>query len=391
MSFGNAGKPNYGKKEFKKKNHFDLKSGSLVARILPSFGSLRDDPDAWHVYHTVHFGYKNKEGKFRPFESPEVSTYDKETKKRTIEVRDAAMDRLVDLKAKLEDTGNRLEEAEKAKDESTFNKLKPLYDKLNKLVGFMGTYNVDKNHHMNVMLLDGTVGELKIRHKAYLALDVEIQKLDKEGIDPVSLNDGRFFVFQRSGKGNETNFKVDVYKEKVEATVNGKVKFVEEDKVSFIAGESLKRIESELFDLDKLFEKPTPEEVAQIVESSDLMTGISPACNVLFDDKWKARRTASSTSTTTATVTDGTATATTTTKSATSTDTSKDVGVLYVPPTSTVAAAVQYDDSIKSSDGTKYAVQKDSTPKTEVVAPKTTVAASLKEMSDEDFFKAMEA
>ena len=272
MSFGKA---SYAKKEFKKKKHVDLSDGDVVARIFPPFASLQDDPNGWHSYHVAHFGYKNKEGKHRPFESPEVSTYDSTTKKRTIEVRDPAMERLNELKGKLEATTKSLKDAEAAGDRATYDKLKPLQEKLNKLVGFKGTYNVDRNHHLNVMFLDGSAGELKLRHKAFLLLKEEIDALDAKGIDPLSLEDGRFFLFQRSGMGNETNFKVSVYKEQVEAIVNGKTKMLEEDKVSVVTAADVERIKGDLFDLDKLFERPTAEEVAKIVETSDLMTGVS--------------------------------------------------------------------------------------------------------------------
>lgn len=344
MSFGKSSYSD--KKEFKKKNHFDLKNGDLVARILPPFGSQQDNPKGWHVYHTVHFGYKNSEGKHRPFESPEVTRFNNETKTKVVEVRDAALDRLNDLKAKLE-------EAEKSGN-------KPMAEKLGKLVGFMGTYNVDKNHHLNVVLLDGSAGELKLRHKAFLALQEEIRKLDAEGTDPLSLDNGRFFVFSRSGKGNETNFKVSIYKQKIEAIVNGKSKLVEEDVVSTLGHEVLKRIETELFDLGTLFERPTAEEVAKIVESSDLMTGKSPVCDEIFDARWKLKRGMSAKETTSAPLAD-------------SASTTKIVAPLNTSTTSGLDRLVE--DRIASRV---------------VVAPVTaSLTSSSEEMSDEDFFRAI--
>ena len=357
MSFGKA---SYTKKEFKKKNHFDLKNGDLVARIIPPYGSCQDNPDGWHAYHVVHFGYKNTEGKHRPFESPEVSKYNKETKTRAIEVRDPAMDRLNELKAKLE--------------EATKSGNTVLAEKLNKLVGFMGTYNVDKNHHLNVMLLDGTVGELKIRHKAFLALQEEMRKLDTAGIDATSFEDGRFFVFSRSGKGNETNFKVDVYKEKVEAIVNGKSKIVEEEKVSVITDAEQNRILNEVFDLGTLFEKPSAEEVAKIVESSDLLTGQSAAINVLFDDKWKAKR------------------AGTTAGAGAVVATQSVITPKTAAPAATQAVITPATPAPVAVTSTQVVAPRETLTQTTIdvsTAAPAAAAPSIKEMSDEEFFREM--
>lgn len=269
-----AWNPKYsGESNFKKKNHYKLKDGDVVARILPQpKGSAAEYNSAWSKFHSVHFGYKNVEGKFRPFESPLV----KNNKTKMIEVADPALDRLNDLKTKLEN----------AKAEMNA----PLTAKLNTLVGQKGVYNIDNNHHMNVMLLDGSIGELKLRHKAKLDLDREIKKLRSEGVDPLSFEDGRFFVFNRTGMGNETNFKVTTYTTKVEALVNGNKKMVDEPYSSKIGQDVLFCLENEGFDLETLFSKPTAEEVAQIVAESDLLNGRSPACDRLFDARWKAKR-----------------------------------------------------------------------------------------------------
>ncbi|HEY5236473.1 MAG TPA: hypothetical protein VIJ14_09870, partial [Rhabdochlamydiaceae bacterium] len=204
MAFGNA---NY-EKGFKKKNYFKLADGSQIFRILPPVGDLAAK-GVWSRYYSVHFGYKNMAGKLRTF----LSTEQKNQKTKMIEVPDPALDRINDLKAKLEGAraaGNQ-----------------PLVAKLNALVGQKGTYNVDRNHHMNVIeLTTGKVGVLKLRHKAKLALDEEIKRLKKEdNCDPLSVDNGRFFTFTRTGTSNETNFKVVEYKEKREVAPGVKADF----------------------------------------------------------------------------------------------------------------------------------------------------------------------
>jgi hypothetical protein len=278
--------PNHGgKTQYKKKNHFSFgkDNNTLVFRILPqpkglAYGSpeYNSTPFSkdWHKFHSSVFGFKNKEGKFRVFESPLV----KDNKTKTVKSPCAATDLILNLKAKLEEartTGNAA-----------------VQPKLNALVGLKGVYSLDNNQHMNVVLLDGSIGELKLRYKAFLQLKAEIDKLlagtpDEPGFDPLSFNNGRFFVMTRSTAGRDTTFNVSVYKEKVEVAGHGKL---EKPLVHVITPEFLARLETEGFNLDDIYLKVTSEECAQIVAEVDLMSGKSPAIDRFFDDKWKAKR-----------------------------------------------------------------------------------------------------
>ena len=267
-------KPNYGKSQFKEKNRYSMKDGDVVFGILPQpKGSNAERSGTysgnWSRYLSLQFGYKNSAGKARPFESPLV----RNNKTKMIEVPDAALDRLNDLKAKLE----------LAKKEGNA----PLAAKLETLVGFQGVYNVDNNHYMNVIGLDGNIGVLKLRYTAKQALDEEIKKLQAAGVDPLSFDNGRFFVFSRSGKNRDTAFKVSVYSEQVDALTSRQV-------VRKTTPEILARLETEGFDLSDLAPKLTSDEVAQVVAESDLMTGKSPAIDRLIDARRKAKRAAQS-------------------------------------------------------------------------------------------------
>jgi hypothetical protein len=262
-------KANVGGNNYKKKNHYKLKDGDVVFRIIPPIGKLENDGKGWIRYHSVHFGYKNTEGKLRTFES----TLKKDFDTKTIKVPDAALDRLNDLKEKLE----------KARADGDG----PLMAKLNTLVGFKGVYSVDNNFHMNVIGLDGQIGELKIRKKAKVDLEREIKRLEAEGTYPLSEEDGRFFVFHRDGMSLDTNFKVSVYTVKV-PTASGKM--ANEEVSHRITPEIKARFKTEAFDLDDLFNKVTHEEVAQIVAESDLLSGKSPAIDRILDARWKAKK-----------------------------------------------------------------------------------------------------
>jgi hypothetical protein len=235
------------------KKFWKLKDGDAVYGILPPIGDLAAS-GIWSVYYRVHYGYKNAEGKSRPFQSTLVEN----RKSKMIEVPDAACERLDMLNAQL-----------KAAKESGNDKAK---EALLKLVGGQKSiYNLDSNHHINAIDLQGNIGVLKLRHKAKLALQVEIDKLCAKGQDPRGVENRRFFVFSRSGMANETNYKVTIYKEKL--TVDG-VGEVERDFVNCLTDEVLDRLGDEAAKLDSLYKTPNADQIEQIVKSSILTTGI---------------------------------------------------------------------------------------------------------------------
>jgi hypothetical protein len=264
-----VGTAKYGS-SYTKKNYFKLKDGDNVYRVLPPMGDLAE-AGRWSVFYNIHYGYKNTQGKMRAFQSPLV----KNRKTKMIESPDAALERIDSLKAELA-------KAKDAKDQGRIDRLSPLVGSQKSL------YNLDSHHYMNVVDLQGNIGVLKIRHRCKLALDAEIKRLrEEEGVDPLSADNGRFLVFRRSGSALDTTFQVTVYQES--QTIGGQK--VKVDKAHSIVdattGEVTKewqsRLEREAFQLDKMFKRPTSEEVALIVENADLFTGISAGCDAVFD------------------------------------------------------------------------------------------------------------
>jgi hypothetical protein len=268
------GTPNYGgKKEFKKKNDWSLEQGDQTYRIVPPRGNLRES-GRWSQYYSVVWGFKNSQGKLRPFASPFERNQDKTTK-----VPCAASDFINNLKARLE----------KAKEDGNQQAVASLtalcaWDPVAKKPG---NYSIDSKHHMTVVDLNGNVGKLKIGHKVKQALDIEIEKLRDAGIDPLSPEDGRFFTFSKSGQNRDTNVKISVYKQKIDIPNIG---VVEKDLSHKIDAALANKIKEDAFDLEKLFTFVTAEECKAIVDNVAIGTGVSPACDQIFDAKWKAQR-----------------------------------------------------------------------------------------------------
>jgi hypothetical protein len=255
------GKAKYG---ITQKKYFKLKDGESTFRILPPLGDLADD-GRWSVFYKVHYGYKNSKGKLRVFQSSLV----KNRKTKMVEVPDAAAERIDTLKAKLQ-------EAKDAGQKAVVEKLGPLVS------GQKPMYNLDSNHYMNVVDEQGNIGVLKLRHRAKQVLDDEIKALREKGIDPLSVDNGRYFVFRRSGSGLETSFAVRVKKEKI--TVDG-VGEVERDLVHKLNNELISRLGEEADQLDKLYKEVSSDDIARIVKASDLLTGISPVIDEIFDNQ----------------------------------------------------------------------------------------------------------
>jgi hypothetical protein len=215
---------------------FPKEGGSLVLRILPSYGSLKAS-GRWSQYYVTHFGYRDSKGKTRTFESPEVIN----RQNRMVEVADPAMERIKALRSA----------QEKAKIENNTEMVKKIGEQLR-------VFNAKKAHYMNVIDLDGKIGVLSIPHKMKMALDTKIKELQQKGINPLAAQGGRFFVFTRTGSGVNTTHMVDVYRDPS----------TDQQVVSNLTAEIASRMTSEGVDLATLYVKPTPEEVSEIVKSN---------------------------------------------------------------------------------------------------------------------------
>jgi len=215
---------------------FPKEGGSLILRILPPYGSLKQS-GRWSQYYVTHFGYRDTKGKLRPFESSEV--INRQTK--MIEVPDAAMDRIKGLRMA----------QEKAKIEGNTELVKKIGEHLR-------IFNAKKAHYMNVMDLEGKIGVLSIPHKMKMALDAKIKEFQQKGINPISAQGGRYFVFSRSGTGVNTIHQVDIYRDPN----------TDQQIVSNLTNEVAERMKSEGMDLSNMYIKPTPEEIDEIVKAN---------------------------------------------------------------------------------------------------------------------------
>lgn len=227
------------------KKYFKLEKGDNIYRILPPLGNLADD-GVWAVYYKIHYGYRglpDSTGKtrMRPFVSPEVVN----RQNKMVEVVDAAKERIETLKSALV-------AAKERGDVATVKQLSEM----------VRNYNLDAKWYVNAINKQGEIGLLKIPHKAKQALENQIKILEQEGVDALGI-EGRYFNFNRSGDGRDTQYQVTQYKEKIKVDGLGEV---ERAVPHVLTEELLRRLEKESHDLNKLFKRPTAEEVSRMVK-----------------------------------------------------------------------------------------------------------------------------
>jgi hypothetical protein len=226
-----------------------LKDGESVFRILPPMdipvngrmGTCGSN-GIWKRFYDTHYGYRNSQGRMRVFQSPLV----KNRKTKMIEVPDAAQEKIDSLRAAME----------KAKLEDRQAVVDKLKDELQ-------IYNCEHKHYVNAMDTQDNIVLLKMCHRAMTALEVEIKKCRDRGFDPLSADNGRFFVFTRSGNGSQTVYGVKVLTR--ELNVAG-VGMVQQEVVHKLDDAILMRLDREAADLDSLFRRPSSEEVARLVK-----------------------------------------------------------------------------------------------------------------------------
>lgn len=236
------GKPKY---EQSSKNYFAFKKdqNTFILRILPPMGELAD-AGKWSVYHRVEFGYKTSDGRLKPFLSPRVVNF-----QGMVEVDSEAYKKRENIKAQAE-------QAKNSGDTVTEQRCREL----------LRQYNQDAKHYMNAVDLQGNVGLFKLGHRGFQALKAEIDRLRSEGIDPIGVENGRYFVINRTGKGRDTLYTVTEYKQKQQITgADGNQIVVDAPFPHSLTDAILGKLETDAFELNKVYPSVTPEEEYRIV------------------------------------------------------------------------------------------------------------------------------
>lgn len=275
------GKARYGSG---KKTH-KIKDGDNIYRILPPMGKLAKQ-GRWNQYYKVEWGYKGSDGKNKPFQ--DVRVVNRQTK--MVEVESAAHLRREALKKQKESIVTSLRADPTNQD---------LREQLKQVSESIKRYNLESKYYVNAVNTQGEIGLLKLGYRAFQALKSEIDRLLQQGVDPLSVDNGRFFNFYRSGRGLDTTYTVTVYKENVE--VNGEV--YQKDKVHKMDEAFISRLENEAFELSGMYPTVTAAQVEKMVKEGapavDQILGKANVSEDLSDDDSEEDSGSSSSTTTT--------------------------------------------------------------------------------------------
>jgi hypothetical protein len=339
------GTPKY---EQKTKNYFAFKkdANTFILRILPPMGSLAD-AGKWSVFHRVEYGYTDLDGKLKPFLSPRVVNY-----KGMVEVESESHKRRELIKSQYE-------AAKKAGNKSLEEQTKKMLEK----------YNQDAKHYMNVVDLQGNVGLFKIGHRGFMSLKDKIDKLRNEGVDPVGIDNGRFFVFSRSGKGRDTLYTVEEYKQKTEIEQGGQKFVVDKPFPHAINDALLAKLETDAFDLLTIYPTVTPEEEYRIVHE-----GAAAVSEILGKKNNNNKNPASNTASSTTQAQNSTTTVET------------HVQQVVTQPVETVASNIVAETAVSTPEVVSAATETVVT----TAASASPTQVDVSNMSEEEFFKMME-
>ena len=247
----------------KRKNYFKIVDGNNIYRILPPMFNLATE-GRYSMFHRVEFGYKNTDGRMKPFVSPRVVTRNGDVS--MVEVESAAHLHRMKLKDETESLKTTIKEGLEAgtitKDEAK--------EAMKEARGLSMRYNLDSKHYLNVINENGEIGLLKIPNTAKKALQPLLDKLKAEAVNPMSVDNGRFFNFHRTGTGLDTQYTLSVVKDSKSATIDGTSTTVEVERIHVLNDAILDRLNDEAFKLDSLFPKPSAEEVERIVNEGPI-------------------------------------------------------------------------------------------------------------------------
>lgn len=243
------GKANYSQNSSSKRKIVKIENGDNIYRILPPLGSMADK-GRWSRYMRIEWGYKNSKGQNRPFQDVRVVN----RKSKMVEVESAAHLFREAIKSKLDETVQLFKLGKATDAEVKAMKEKSLQ------------YNLEAKHFVNAITPTGEIVLLKIGHRAKLALDAAIRELEAQGVDPLSVDNGRFFNIRRSGNALDTTFNISIVKENIKTEQYG---ILQRDIVHALDEATIARLSTEATDLgelDKLYPVLSAEQVEKIVK-----------------------------------------------------------------------------------------------------------------------------
>lgn len=274
--FGGAKLGPDGWNRYKLKANKDGSESVLDARLFPSYGAFRS-LDKWCDYQTQHFGFngKNTEDESKQRMRPFLCVCEEDYRTRKIKVECPMCTLIAQRKEEREAKMTKLMAQGKSKEEALI---------LTKDLGeWLKDYNADRKWVMAVMATDGGVGILSITHTCKKKLEALLRKLKRdEDIDALSLTDGVWLRFTRTGTGFQVEDDVDVIYDNVTSDDGKKYKQI---RMAPVTAEQARHALKVLPPLSEVNTRITRDQVARLVACS----GDPEEVDAIFDEGKEAR------------------------------------------------------------------------------------------------------
>lgn len=257
MSFA---KPKYGKEQnaassYKKPTK--PKEGNNIVRIIPPI-KKQADRGRWSVYHKVHWGYSVVDDKDpsklrpRPFACTEIRTKEGLVKRECAECKlIATQEATLEIRKKELTVQGVPEEQQET-----------LLGPLNEWLSGNGGHKLDNKHYLWVLDANNEIQLLQLSHRTKTSLDVAIEDLRKEGVDPIDAEGGVLFNIIRVGNG----YAPDTVKV-VEENVNVGGRMLKAVKPAPLSVEVYNKVMAECLDLSEVVRNVTPAQIQAIVDA----------------------------------------------------------------------------------------------------------------------------
>lgn len=267
MSFG---KSNFDKGKgsgFKNAKLASDKQGGTTRADFRIFPAMHESGKTgqWAIYYGQHWGYSGRDpsdptkSKMRPFRCVEKSDF--RTKRVTVACPECD---LISHQKALMEKKKELFTAEGKSGQDVLDLTSDLKD-------WLKSHNCDRKWRMFAMNSDGEMVLLSITHKCKASLDAAITRFrQEEGRDPLDLDDGVWFTFERTGSGIQVVDSVSVAQERV--TIEGRS--VKVNKVGPITEEVARQALATFPDLQLTCRVLSVDQVQKLVDSDGNPTDV---------------------------------------------------------------------------------------------------------------------
>jgi len=260
MSVAGVGKAKIGKqtrtyaKTFKLVSPKPGETSTAVYRLMPPIKNCAPTGQ-WNKFYSVHYGYSvvDPNDPTRLVQRPFVCVEKKNWRTKEIEVQCPACEKEQQAFIALKEATERYKQEGMSEEE--------IKTATSVLSTEKQKYNSDRKYHIHVMTPEGEFGTLKLSGKnSFKPLEMKINDLVGNDLDPFSPEEGVWFEFKRTGSKLNAVDTIDIVKDNISKTQST-------IRMAPLSDEQLTKALEILPDLNEMYTIISPQQVQQIVDA----------------------------------------------------------------------------------------------------------------------------